>query len=79
MKYNNVITYHSITTYVHPDSLSYYIEGICHNGSKHYSADMTYEDACAEMPKYNKTVELFGGGLVKLIEKPNKCIRFKYI
>ena len=80
MKYNNLINYERLYTNklsVNPNYRNFYIEGICHNGSRHYSEDMTYEDALTAMPRYNGVVQYFGGGVVKLIEKPNRCLKFK--
>ena len=79
MKYNNVIDYEITFKKPKSDYPIFYLIGICNNGSRHYSKDMTYEEALQEMPRYIGVVEYFGGGVVRLMEKPNKCIKFKNV
>ena len=79
MKYNNVISYQIRKHSENPNTKNFYIAGICNSGSRHYSEDMTYEDALAVMPKYSGIVEYFGGGIVELIEKPYKCLKIKIV
>ena len=79
MKYNNMIDYAPQTTYKYSEQSNWYIEYKALDGSYHRSAYTKYEDAIAEMPKYVNIAQHFGGGLVKLMELPNHCIRFKNV
>ena len=82
MKYDNLIKYKLFDQAMinkDPDMPNYYIEYYGMDGSSHYSAYMNYENALAEMPKYVEIAQKFDGGIVKLIELPHRCIRFKTV
>ena len=66
MKYTNVVDQPKKID-MFPDESKYFIVGRCFDGSRHYSEDMTYENALATMPKYVAMVGLFGGGSVDLM------------
>lgn len=78
MKYSNVISYQP-STCIYSESSSFYIISYCNDGSRHYSANMSYEEALNEIFKYDEITKFFGGGIIELIEKPNKVIKFKCI
>ena len=62
-----------------PDIPNYTVVGRCLSGSRHYSENMTYEEALAAMPKYVSVVEYFGGGTVDLWENDNRILKTKVI
>lgn len=72
------VTQHGIKLDFYPDDVKYFIVGRCFNGSRHYSEDMTYENALATMPKYIGIVEHFGGGTVDLMTE-GQVLRHKIV
>lgn len=78
MKYDNQIVYQP-KELINPDEPNYFIAGLCLCGSRHYSENMTYEEALATMHKYVAVVEYFGGGVVKLIEGENTVLKYRLV